>query len=100
AIHADGMDGAGLFLTGGDAEVENWERVWKRNSDHPDRLTYNVLQAPHHCSWRSLSYDSWSDKGNSVKVSQEAREALAQAAEKSFIVASCKEIKDDKDPPC
>ncbi|QEY13280.1 metallohydrolase [Cellvibrio sp. KY-YJ-3] len=100
AIHADGMDGAGLFLTGGDAQVENWERVWKRNSDHPDRLTYNVLQAPHHCSWRSLSYDSWSDKGDSVKVSQDAREALAQAAEKSFIVASCKEIKDDKDPPC
>lgn len=100
AIHADNIEGAALFLTGGDAEVENWERIWTRNKNHLDRLTYHVLQAPHHCSWRSLSYDSWKDNGEDAQVSKEARDALGQAADNSFIVASCKEIKDDKDPPC
>lgn len=101
AIDADDTECAAMFLTGGDAEVENWERIWNRNEKHLDRLTYNILQAPHHCSWRSLSYDSWSEKGEDAKVCVAARNALSQAAKKAFIVASCKEIKDDKDnPPC
>lgn len=101
SIKGGGKEGAGLFLSGGDAEVENWERVWRRNKSRKDRLSYNLLQAPHHCSWHSLSYDSWKDMREKAKVSDEARNALNQANDKAYIVASSNEIKDDdNDPPC
>jgi hypothetical protein len=91
----------GRFLLGGDAEVAIWERIWDRNKKWPERLQYDVLIAPHHCSWHSLSYDSWSDKGEKAKVSEPARKALGQALDGALIVASSKTIKDDEnDPPC
>lgn len=89
------------FLTGGDAEVLIWERMWAEHSQDRDALRYDVLLAPHHCSWHSLSYDSWSDCGEKAKVSQDARSALAQARSGAFIIASSKPIRnDDADPPC
>lgn len=89
------------FLTGGDAEVAIWERVWERHKHTPDVLAYDVLQAPHHCSWHSLSYDSWSQLGEKAKVAPDARAALGQARFGAFVVASSKPIKDDDaDPPC
>jgi hypothetical protein len=42
-------------------------------------LAYDVLLAPHHCSWHSLSWDSWSDYGEDAEVSSDARNALGQA---------------------
>jgi hypothetical protein len=101
SIKGDDKNDAARFLTGGDAEVENWERVWKRNKDRKDRLSYDIMFAPHHCSWHSLSYDSWSKKKEEAKVSPDARSALSQTRDKAFIVASSNEIKDDdNDPPC
>jgi hypothetical protein len=92
---------AARFLTGGDAMVENWERVWSRNKKLTDRLYYDILLSPHHCSWHSLSYDSWSEKGEDAEVSKDARSALSQTRKKAFIIASSNEIKDDdNDPPC
>lgn len=89
------------FLTGGDAEVVIWERLWKRHKSHADRLSYDILLSPHHCSWHSLSHDSWSEKGEEAEVSSDAREALDQARSGATIVASSKAIKDDDDdPPC
>lgn len=99
-----GSDGGGdpiLFLSGGDAEVGIWERLWDRKSSTPEQLSYDLLQAPHHCSWHSLSWDSWSKCGEDAEVSEDARSALGQALEGAKIVASCKPIKDDDcDPPC
>lgn len=63
------------YLIGGDAGVAIWEKLWERNEDKADRLEYDVLLAPHHCSWRSLSYDSWSEKGEKAKVNEAARSA-------------------------
>jgi hypothetical protein len=101
SITGGGKDDAGRFLTGGDAEVENWERVWGRNKNRKERLSYDILLTPHHCSWHSLSYDSWSEMRDEAKVSANARSALSQTREKAFIVASSSEIKDDdNDPPC
>jgi hypothetical protein len=89
------------FLTGGDAEVLIWERVWAQYQDDRDALAYDVLQAPHHCSWHSLSYDSWSECGEDAEASDDARAALGQARPGAFIIASSKPIKaDDSDPPC
>lgn len=89
------------FLSGGDAEVEIWEMIWDKYRSTPEILAYNILQTPHHCSWRTLSYDSWSGKGESAKESADAVNALSQARKGAAIVASSKLIQDeDSDPPC
>ena len=89
------------FLTGGDAEVAIWERLWQRHSSRADWLSYDLLQAPHHCSWHSLSHDSWSEKGEDADVSEDARNALSRTRNGATIVASSVPIKDDDhDPPC
>lgn len=89
------------FLTGGDAEVEIWERLWKKHKSKKAQLEYDLMQTPHHCSWHTLSSDSWSEKGEDAKVNKDARDALSQALPGAFIIASCKPISDeDDDPPC
>lgn len=89
------------YLIGGDAGVAIWERLWDRNKNRAARLEYDVLVAPHHCSWRSLSYDSWSDKGEEAQVNEAARNALGQARDGALIVSSSKPVEDhDDDPPC
>ncbi len=94
---ADG--GKAKYLFGGDAEVGIWERVYDRYA--LEALKYDVLIAPHHCSWHSLSWDSWSKLGRDVRVSPKARAALGQAEVGATILASSVEIKDDaNDPPC
>jgi len=89
------------FLTGGDAEVAIWEKLWARHKNKNANLEYDLLQTPHHCSWHTLSYDSWSKLGEKAQVSKDARSALAQARSGGIIVATSKAIKDDEnDPPC
>ena len=97
--HCSFSSNVSRFLTGGDAGVEIWERI----SDlfQPSDLEYDLLLAPHHCSWRTLSHDSWSEQGELAKVSMKARKALEQARHSAFIVSSSKSIVDDGvDPPC
>lgn len=89
------------YLIGGDAGVAIWERLWDRNKDHAEWLEYDVLVAPHHCSWRCLSYDSWSEKGENAQVNMGARNALGQARDGAIILSSSKPVlDDDDDPPC
>lgn len=89
------------FLTGGDAEVAIWEKLWERHKDEPDCLFYDVLLEPHHCSWHSLSYDSWSDMGEDAEVCRAARNALSQGRAGALLIASSNPVKDDdSDPPC
>lgn len=89
------------FLTGGDAEVAIWERLWGKHGDiQADWLTYDVLQAPHHCSWHSLSYDSITELGDKAKVNDDARSALSQTRPGAIVVASSNHIDpEDCDPP-
>ena len=100
------LSGAGIadkcrFLTGGDAEVAIWEKLWQRHSRRADWLSYDILLSPHHCSWHSLSYDSWSEMREDAEVSEDARSALSQARSGATIVASSYPIEDDdNDPPC
>lgn len=89
------------FLTGGDAEVAIWEALWGRHATDPDVLSYDVLLTPHHCSWHSLSYDSWSEYGQEAEVCRGARNALSQTKTGATLVASSKPVADDdSDPPC
>lgn len=88
------------FLAGGDAEVEIWEDLWARHRLAPDCLAYDMLLAPHHCSWHCLSHDSISELGKNAKVSPDAKSALSQILDFGRIVASSKTIlNDDDDPP-
>jgi len=89
------------FLTGGDAEVAIWERLWgKHGTFHSDWLQYDILQAPHHCSWHSLSYDSYSAHGEDAEVCEDARSALEQIRQGAIVVASSKTIDpNEADPP-
>lgn len=82
-------------------EVAIWEKVWAKHSADPSGLEYDVLIAPHHCSWRSLSHDSWSTNGQKAMVSADARSALSQALAGARILASSKAVVDNADdPPC
>ena len=86
---------AARFLTGGDAEVDIWKRVWGRNEGNPENFSYHVLQTPHHCSLGVLSHDQYSDrdgkkgKGEECEIDDEAYSALSQAESGTFIVSSC-----------
>lgn len=98
-LAANGRPIAARYLLGGDAQVAIWEKIWGKYT--PEDLKYEVLLAPHHCSWHSLSWDSWSEKGKDAKVSPDARSALAQAQPGAMVLSSSTTIKDDKnDPPC
>lgn len=89
------------FLSAGDAEVAIWERLWNKHQYQAAVLAYDLLQAPHHCSWHSLSYDSWSDLHQRAQVSPAARAALSQIRRGGIIVSSSNAIyDDDNDPPC
>lgn len=88
------------FLTGGDAAAAIWKRLWQRHgANREDWLTYDILLSPHHCSWRSLSFDSWSDLGEDAKVDPHARKSLSRTRKGAVIVASSKPIKKDDDNP-
>ena len=101
SLAGDGIADKCRFLTGGDAEVAIWEKLWNRHSSSPDCLSYDILQSPHHCSWHSLSHDSWSEMREDAEVSEDARSALSQARSGATIVASSNPIEDDdNDPPC
>jgi len=100
SLAANGQDDACLFLSGGDAGVYIWERLWGKKKSKTSDIQYDLLLTPHHCSWHSLSHDSWS-KDENPQVSQDAKSALSQSRDGAFIVSSSKPIKNDKsDPPC
>jgi hypothetical protein len=100
SLVGDGRADRCRFLTGGDAGVAIWNRLWGRHGDdRADWLTYDVMQTPHHCSWRSLSFDSWTDLGEEAEVDPDARSALSQTRKGAVIIASCKPIKADDDNP-
>lgn len=102
SISADGFKDRCRFLTGGDADVAIWQRLWNQHekAGTTDWLSYDVMETPHHCSWRTLSYDRWSELGEKVKVCQEARSALSQTRVGASIVASSRPIlKEEPNPP-
>ena len=101
SLKGGGMLDKCRFLTGGDAEVGIWEKLWGRHAWQAHWLSYDILLCPHHCSWHSLSYDSWSELRENGEVSEDALNALSQARDGATIVASSNPIKDDdNDPPC
>lgn len=88
------------FLSGGDSGVAIWKRLWERHGEAAtDWLSYDLLQTPHHCSWRTLSFDRWSELGENVQVDPDARRALSQTRRGASAIASSKPVKKDDDNP-
>ena len=95
SLKGGGISDQCRFLTGGDAGVAIWKRLWERHEDeNSDWLTYDILQTPHHCSWRSLSFNRWSKLGEKVKVDPDARKALSQTRKGAVI---CRELQTDQE---
>jgi len=90
----DGEDRAGLALFGGDAQFEIWRDILNR-SDKRD-LQWDLLLAPHHCSWTFFSENDYKEDPN---PSKESMELLDNKRAGAIVVASCKPIKDDDDNP-
>ncbi|MEQ3513515.1 hypothetical protein ABMY35_09285 [Pseudoalteromonas sp. BZB3] len=87
------------ILLGGDATAHIWKHIWEERKGNTSQLTYDILLAPHHCSWHTLSYDSAS-KVKDPKVLPEAINALSQTNSGAYIVSSSKEIDEEQsDPP-
>jgi len=86
-------------LLAADAECFVWETLWSLYKGDKGKLQYDILQAPNHCSWHSLSYNSQS-KDDDPQVSADAKNALRQVKSGAAIVSQSKVIKDDdNDPP-
>lgn len=82
----------------GDAEYPVWEHILENNKDE-NNLKWNILLAPHHCSWTFFSTND-SDKENIMDAAKTILEDY-QIGEGAHIIASSYEIKDDgKNPPC
>ena len=87
------------LLLAADAECLVWETLRNKYKNDKTKLEYDILIAPHHCSWHSLSYDSQSED-EKPEVSKDAKNALSQKKDGAFIVSQSKVIKDnDQDPP-
>ncbi|MDR1896524.1 MAG: hypothetical protein LBR10_07030 [Prevotellaceae bacterium] len=87
------------ILMAADAECLVWETLWNRYKNDTSKLIYDILYAPHHCSWHSLSYDSQS-KDENPQICEDAKNALSQKRIGSFIVSQSKIISNnDDDPP-
>lgn len=87
------------LLMAADAECLIWEALWDKYEDDTEKLEYDILYAPHHCSWHSLSYDSQS-KDEDPEICDDAKSALSQSKVGAVIVSQSKVIKaSDEDPP-
>lgn len=87
------------YLTGGDAASAVWIKLWGKYKNDKSALEYDLMLAPHHCSWGVISREpcDWG-KG---KLDQEALNALGVIRSGGTIVSSSKTIEDnDDDPPC
>jgi beta-lactamase superfamily II metal-dependent hydrolase len=90
----DGTERAGLALFGGDADAPIWSKILELSED--ETLQYDLLLAPHHCSWTFFSDSPY--KENKVPA-KDSLAILGKGMKGARIIASCKPIKDDDDNP-
>ena len=82
------------ILMGDDTECFVWKSL-----DHKgltSQLSYDLLLAPHHASWHSLSKDS-ATKTKDPKVDADAKRALSQKKDNAVIVISAKAMTKETD---
>ena len=87
----DGVADACLAILGGDANYRVWERIVKESDD--DTLAWDLLLAPHHCSWTFFSESGVSEPN------EESKTLLEKGREGARVIASCKPFKRGEVPP-
>lgn len=99
AFFVEGKDGVVCrALFGGDAEHPVWTHILKNNQDE-ERLKWNILLAPHHCSW--TFFNNTSNKDEIVDSAKTILGDTYQIGNVAHVVASSNEVKDNgDDPPC
>lgn len=95
SFNVDGVERACLVLLGGDATWDVWRAILRKAAE--SGLQWDILLAPHHCSWSFFNNTPHADNkeptASSLKV-------LAHHREGAVVVASSKPIKDDDfNPP-
>lgn len=83
--------GTYVAIIGGDLKCENWKEVIELNPD----MTFDLLLAPHHCSWHAVS----SEDTHTGKADPVIEEFLDKSKENAYVVSSSKVIKRDGDNP-
>lgn len=93
-IDAGNKTDAGKIFFGGDAEWRVWKKIMEVTSENK-YLEWNILEAPHHCSYTFFA-DSRDDDPESSSL-----EFLDKRVGNVYVVSSSKTIKKNSDnPPC
>jgi len=85
-----------VLLTG-DAEVDVFEYMNEQYDNN--KLEYDILCSPHHCSMASLGRKKDKTKKGGYVISEKAKDALSHAKSGAIIISSSKEILDDDNNP-
>jgi len=80
-----------VMIAGGDELCDNLVDIIDKNSE----MTFDVLIAPHHCSWHSIS----NEDSRTGKAHPTIEEFLEGSKSKAHVIASSKPIKRDDDNP-
>lgn len=93
----DGVSRAALAIFGGDAGCSIWEFVVEKSDQYGNSaaLEWDLLLAPHHCSWTFFSEES-SDGGEASDI---VLDLLDRCREGATVISSSKPIRDDDDNP-
>lgn len=87
------IDIARVFL-GGDTEWRVIERIMNETTDD-DYLNWDLMEAPHHCSYKFFADDREDD------ANQASLDFLEKSEDGAFVVSSSKVVKKNSDnPPC
>ena len=79
-----------VAIVGGDITCDNWKEVIQYNED----LEFDILLAPHHCSWNSVSTEKTQDGEPDKEI-----EDFLEKSRGAYVIASSKEIKRNDDNP-
>ena len=75
----------------GDIVCDNWKEVIELNPD----MTFDLLLAPHHCSWHAVS----SEDSHTGKPDAVIEDFLEKSKKNAYVVSSSKIIKRNNDNP-
>jgi hypothetical protein len=89
---------AGLIMFGGDSDHYSWDIILDKTKRHnnEEALKWDVLIAPHHCSW---SFFNDRPQEANPEPTATSLEVLDCARDGAWIVSSSKKILDDTDNP-
>lgn len=81
------------YFAFGDTEYENIELIVAKSKKHgnADRLKWNILNVPHHCSYKALAKDKGEER---TEPTEKVRELLSMGQAGAYIVSSSNPIDD------